>query len=938
MRFVEQLFSHKDLETWIRHGLESIQRRDYAQALAAYNRALRLAASPEQKVSVYILRSSVHYVLGRYEDVVRDATKAIDLGVGDLAAAYANRAASRQHLGQLDLAIADCTQALTLDTRHTVAYFVRGSCLFSQQEYTSAARDLAYFRELATRGGSYDRTTVQMASGMLAECLERMEFPEKNETVQDGTQLVEFPEPEVHDIAKPARWHQFVPGDLIKDRYRVLRILGGGMGIVYIAADLSAGQMRAIKTFRREYLEDDRAKTRFEAEARTWIALDKHPNIVQARWFERIDGVPYIFVEYVDGMSLRDWICQETRKTEHVLDLALQLCDGMMYAGDRKQLIHRDLKPENILINKDGVLKVTDFGLAKVLDSVQPQGLDHLESAASGSDWVLTRGGVGTPSYMAPEQFDDARNVDVTADVYAFGVILYEMLAGRRPFEGATWQEYERHHKQAEPSHLTNLDAAISSKLNEIISRCLAKVPSERYQSFHDLQAELLPLYETVTGRAYCARGESEPLTAPEWTDKGSYLSSLGHLDQALACYDRALELDPTFHIAYGNKGQDLARLGKDEQAIACYREALSIEPDFHFARARLGEALADIERYDEALETFDRLIQRWPASPIGWAGKARSLRALGRSDEAMTYYDQALARIDGPVPEESDRDEFLAALWYNRGNCCRRLGDQHEALRSYEQCLTVDPYQAGAWFNKGNTLLDLDRLSEAIDAYGQAIALYPNYEKAWVNKGRALARVNQPDAALECYDHVLSINPELTVAYFNKGGLLYERGEYSEALAALEQVTRLEPGNAEVWQARAACLETMGQKEEAEVSRYRGLELEPPTGPLGDAVAGKFVLVTPDANPDVRAFLASVSGVPTCHFCHKRLPGKPPQGPMVLTTRADQIRLAEESQTVPKVCLECRLVVCSTCAYDAAKAIGASEFVCPNCHGPVAS
>ena len=221
------------------------------------------------------------------------------------------------------------------------------------------------------------------------------------------------------------------------------------MGSVYIVFDHEWRKKLAAKTFQHEVLGDDPSiKQRFRGEALTWIGLDPHPNIVTALFVKNIGSMPFIFLEYEAGGDLSSWI--KSSKTSRSLPWALQLavgfCDGINYAYSKGIKAHRDIKPGNCLISETGELKVTDFGIASLLMPDDSASSGHRQRPASPGHpraGRLTQVGslLGTAPYMAPEQFFDASLVDARADIYSFGIMLFEMLTGRLPFAGRDLEE-----------------------------------------------------------------------------------------------------------------------------------------------------------------------------------------------------------------------------------------------------------------------------------------------------------------------------------------------------------------------------------------------------------------------------------------------------------------------------------------------------------------
>ena len=219
----------------------------------------------------------------------------------------------------------------------------------------------------------------------------------------------------------PPKLKTYKEGDVLLDHYKVEKVLSGAMGYVYITYRKDRDVRIAIKAPNEKRLRNRKLFASVVKEAETWIDLGMHPNIAHCYFVREIEGVPYIFIEYVDGNTLTEWIregrCADLRVA---LDLAIQFCCGMAYAHS-KGLIHRDIKPDNILLTEDGTLKVTDFGFAQkvIIDDsgelIQKEGIDL--------------GGM-TPQYASPEQFIDVTNVGFESDIFSFGLCLWEMICG----------------------------------------------------------------------------------------------------------------------------------------------------------------------------------------------------------------------------------------------------------------------------------------------------------------------------------------------------------------------------------------------------------------------------------------------------------------------------------------------------------------------------
>lgn len=230
-------------------------------------------------------------------------------------------------------------------------------------------------------------------------------------------------------------------GDKIENRWEIYKILKGGMGIIYVVYDHEFGEAFAAKTFQEEvFARHPIIAERFTQEALTWVNLDVHQNVTEARFVQTIAGKPLLFLEYVSGGDLGGWIGTPrlTRDLPQVLRFALHFCDGMIHALSKGIKAHRDIKPQNCLITEDHTLKVTDFGLAKVFDDANRGLEDALAPNVHGLSLGLSRTGTaaGTCTHMAPEQFDDAKHVDVRADIYAFACCSSRWSPGTSPSRG----------------------------------------------------------------------------------------------------------------------------------------------------------------------------------------------------------------------------------------------------------------------------------------------------------------------------------------------------------------------------------------------------------------------------------------------------------------------------------------------------------------------
>jgi predicted Ser/Thr protein kinase len=255
---------------------------------------------------------------------------------------------------------------------------------------------------------------------------------------------------------------RFLPGTLIAGRYRVIGLLGrGGMGEVYRATDLALGQSVALKILPEDAATNQQLLERFQGEVRIARQVS-HPNVCRVYDLGEADGIPFISMEYVDGEDLASLLHRIGRlPSDKALEIARKLCAGVAAAHERG-VIHRDLKPQNIMLNKRGEVIIMDFGLAAVADQL------HGAEARN-----------GTPAYMAPEQL---RGDSVTAksDIYALGLIFYELFTGKRAYEASSVAELIRLEEANRPVSMTTLASDIDPGVEKVILRCLQPDPPQR--------------------------------------------------------------------------------------------------------------------------------------------------------------------------------------------------------------------------------------------------------------------------------------------------------------------------------------------------------------------------------------------------------------------------------------------------------------------------
>jgi serine/threonine protein kinase len=272
--------------------------------------------------------------------------------------------------------------------------------------------------------------------------------------------------------------------------YRIIKKLGaGGMGEVYLAEDLRLGRSVALKLLPQDFALDESRMRRFMQEAKAASGLN-HPNILTVYEFGEADSTYFMATEFIEGVTLRNRIGFTPMNVTEALDIALQATEALT-AAHGADIVHRDIKPENIMIRADGYVKVLDFGLAK-LTAKQAAQSDALTLMITDAGVVM-----GTAKYMSPEQ---ARGlpVDARTDVWSMGVVLFEMVTGRPPFQGTTTTDTIVSILEREPSPLAEFSNGIPAELQRIVSKALAKNLKDRYQTSAEFAADLKRLRKAL--------------------------------------------------------------------------------------------------------------------------------------------------------------------------------------------------------------------------------------------------------------------------------------------------------------------------------------------------------------------------------------------------------------------------------------------------------
>jgi tetratricopeptide (TPR) repeat protein len=600
--------------------------------------------------------------------------------------------------------------------------------------------------------------------------------------------------------------------ELLGDRYRLERELGrGGMGRVFVAHDLKLDRDVALKVLPPGH-HDAHDVLRFEQEARAAGALD-HPNVVAVHDIGTHDGTPYIISELLDGRTLRDVLAAGPLPTRVALEYARQLARGLA-AAHAKGVVHRDLKPENLFITEQKVVKILDFGIAKL--AVGKEALEGITDTGTV---------IGTVGYMAPEQVR-GREADPPADVFAFGAILYEMLSGRRAFSRASRMDTAFAVLNEEPPALP---PGVPKAIERIVRRCLAKDPATRYASGAELEAAL-----TVAA----------PRPRRLLLDVALLLLAIG--------ITLALSTSPALR---GWLGQLRGRPEPPVRQLAVlpFRSVGGGADGDAFA-AGLAEVLNNKLRQLEQFQRTLRVVSGNEVARGGISTAREARRAFGATlaltgtvrwvDDLLTVTSELvdtetqLVLSASDVEVERKQAAGLTAVLLRRASEMLALELRPETKQAFEEGKAPAP-GAYEFYLQGRGYLQrhdrMENVDNALALFDKSLGLDDRYAPAWAGRAEALLRKFELTKesglitpARTAAARAVELDGQLAAVNVTMGLLHGAAGEHSEAIARFERALQLEPGNVDALHELARAYDDAGRTEDAEATFRRAIELRP--------------------------------------------------------------------------------------------------------------
>jgi tetratricopeptide (TPR) repeat protein len=665
-------------------------------------------------------------------------------------------------------------------------------------------------------------------------------------------------------------------GNTLVGRYQITNYLGGGgFGETYVANDtqLPGNPQCVVKKLKPQSTDIatlEIARRLFDTEAQVLYKLGNHDRIPQLLAYFEENAEFYLVQELIIGNDLSQELKSGVIFTQNqVISLLQEILEILDFVHQQK-VIHRDVNPRNILRREqDNKLILIDFGAVKQITTKLVNSPDITKSTIA----------IGTPGYTPGEQAQGTPKF--SSDIYALGIIAIQALTGLSP---------DQLEKDVETNEIIWQNfATVSPEFAQFLNQMICYDFRQRYasatialQALQELNknpsATIIISPATLPNRvknpqntkgifwklllgifilgigsfgAIFMLNRLNSKNAIELYNQGNTLIQLQRYEEALATYEKAIDIKSDYPQALYGKGKALFQLKKYQESLIAYDQAIQIQPNYLEAWTNRGFVLVRLKRYSEAIATIDKVLQLKNDDPKVWQLKGDIFIKISQYNDAIKAYEQAI-NFQADNPElwykkglafqnlkqyeeaitsykktvELKSDHELA--WYNLGNCLVNLNRYEFALQAYDQAVQYNPNNSAAWSSRSNILMTLRRYPEAIDSFSQVIKINPQQYQAWYNRGWALHQVKRYPEAIESYKKAISLKGNDYLVWYNLGNTQYNLQKYQEAIASYNKAIRYKPNHYESWYSKGNALLNLQQYPQAIASYDKAIEYKP--------------------------------------------------------------------------------------------------------------
>lgn len=627
-----------------------------------------------------------------------------------------------------------------------------------------------------------------------------------------------------HQMMTEDRHEMCAPGTQF-EHYNIISLLGtGGMGEVYLAEDTRLRRKVALKMLAPELTSNERGLRRFEQEAHAASALN-HPNILTIYEFGQTNGMHFIASEFIDGATLRKKIIGGRLELNAAIDIAMQMASALA-AAHASGIVHRDIKPENVIVRTDGIVKVLDFGIAKlsekrVGETIRRSGMT-VTSSISEPGMVM-----GTARYMSPEQ---ARGVDVDArsDIFSLGSVMYELFTGRSAFEGETASDVIAEILKVEPPPPAELVTDVPPEIEHIIGKALRKDRDNRYQNVKDLLIDLQDYSKEAEFQAKLQRGARSERARTGWTGRTPARAMPARQSPPHTSVIRSWWIAPVaallvalFVIGYflerrWNGTPTSAR--PRSLAVLPFRN-LRQDPQTDFLGFSLADEIITKLGYVNALTIRpSSSVDKYRNQIIDPKQVAADLKvdtlltgSFMKDGDDLRINAQLIDVKPDKILWRESFDLKYDKLLTVQDRVAQQIIKELELNLSPAEAANLKPEKpistaAYEYYLRGIDLYSLNQFAAAIEMLEKSTALEPNYAPAWAHLGRAyttnasLQFGGREDygKAQSAYEKAIALNPSLVEPRIYMANLLTDTGRVEQAVPLLRSVLQDSPNNAE--------------------------------------------------------------------------------------------------------------------------------------------